>query len=309
MKPHLLSLLALSGLALSANAAQPEQLLQRMADYAKEQGINVYDICLIKDGVSHLKRLAPSSNCHNSYSVTKAFTATAIGILQDRGQLTVDDPIFPLFKNLFPADADPQWQKVTIRHLLTHRTGFAPKDNIDIDCCNMAQLPSEDHLRLAFATKLTYAPGSKSVYTDTSFYILSRVVTAVSGQKLDDFLRDEIFRPLKFREYAMSKCPLGYPIGATGLYIATDDMAKLGQLYLQNGVYDGKRIISEAFVKQALGTFELHSFHHGFAKGGMCGQFLYLNPSLNLAIAIHSFTNKSPNTIITHVLSAEELKK
>ena len=98
-----------------------------MESIAKEQRGCVYDICLVKNGVSHLRHVTPSSNCHNTYSVAKAFVVTAIGILQDRHMLSVDDKIHPLFKEQFPQDADPRWKEVTIRHLLTHRTGFAPK--------------------------------------------------------------------------------------------------------------------------------------------------------------------------------------
>ncbi|MBR4372082.1 MAG: hypothetical protein IKS92_13615, partial [Victivallales bacterium] len=119
-----------------------------------------------------------------------------------------------------------------------------------------------------------------------------------------DFLRDELFRPMKFREYALATCPLGYPIGATGFYIATEDMAKLGLMYLQKGVYNGKRILSEDFVNHALGTFELHNTMGGYGKGGMAGQYLYFNYDKNVVVAIHGF-NVSPTDIIKAVL--EEL--
>ena len=106
---------------------------------------------------------------------------------------------------------------------------------------------------------------------------------------------------MKFREYALSTCPLGYPIGATGFYITTEDMAKLGLMYLQKGVYNGKRILSEDFVNQALGTFELHKTMGGYGKGGMAGQFLYFNYDKNVVVAIHGF-NDSPTDIIKAVL-------
>ena len=298
-----LSIILGLGCAVAECIAQAEPLpaaLEHMAEFAKKQKGIVYDICMIKDGKSYVKHVTPSNNCHNTYSVAKAFTVTAIGILQDRGMLKVDDKIYPLFKDLFPEDVDPKWKEVSIRNLMMHRTGFAPKDNLDIDARPMTDYP-EDHLRHAFSIKLTYEPGTKNVYTDLSFYILSRVVTAVSGRLLNDFLRDELFRPMKYREYALATCPLGYPIGATGFYITTEDMAKLGLLYLQKGVYNGKRILSEDFVNQALGTFELHKTMGGYAKGGMAGQLLYFNYDKNVVIAIHGF-NDNPSEIIKSVL-------
>ena len=298
-----LSIILGLGCAVAECISQAEPLppvLEHMAEIAKQQKGTVYNICYIKDGKSYVKRITPSSNCHNTYSVAKAFVVTAIGILQDRKQLSVDDKIYPLFKDMFPEDVDPKWKEVSIRNLMMHRTGFAPKDNLDIDARPMTDFP-EDHLRHAFSIKLTYEPGTKSVYTDLSFYILSRVVTAVSGRLLNDFLRDELFRPMKYREYALATCPLGYPIGATGFYITTEDMAKLGLLYLQKGVYNGKRILSEDFVNQALGTFELHKTMGGYAKGGMAGQLLYFNYDKNVVIAIHGF-NDNPSDIIKAVL-------
>ncbi len=298
-----LSIMLGLGCAIMGHAAQglpAEKALDRMEAIAKEQKGVVYNICLIKDGKSHVRQITPASNAHNTYSVAKAFVVTAIGILQDRHMLSVDDKIYPLFKDQFPADADPRWKEVTIRNLMMHRTGFAPKDNLDIDAQKMTDFP-EDHLKFAFSKKLTYEPGTKSVYTDLSFYILSRVVTAVSGENLDSFLRRELFRPMKFREYAFATCPLGYPIGATGLYITTEDMAKLGLLYLQKGVYDGKRILSEAFVEQALGTFELHRTMGGYAKGGMWGQYLYFNYDKNVVIAIHGFGD-NPSGLVKRII-------
>lgn len=263
-------------------------VLERMRAIAERDNMCVYSICEIKDGVSRNIDIVPSSNCHNSYSVTKAFVVTALGILEDRGLLSVDDPVYPIFADKFPDGFDEKWKKVKISDVMRHRVGFE-HGFLDIDCEDILSYGTDDFLSIVLSAPLKYEPGTVPVYSDAAYYLLSRVVTAKSGKKLDDFLIEEVLVPLQFREYAFSKCPYGYPVGATGLYISTADMAKLGQLYLQNGVYNGKRILSEEFVRKALGEFELlPAGDGGFAKAGMLGQYLYINPGDNRVIAIHS---------------------
>ena len=264
-------------------------VLGRMRAIAEQDNMCVYSICEIKDGVSRNIDIVPSSHCHNSYSVTKAFVVTALGILEDRGLLSVDDPVYPIFADKFPEGFDEKWKKAKISDVMRHMVGFE-YGFLDIDCEDILSYGTDDFLSIVLSKPLKYEPGTVSVYSDAAYYLLSRVVTEKSGKRLDDFLIEEVLVPLQFREYAFSKCPYGYPIGATGLYISTADMAKLGQLYLQNGVYNGKRILTEEFVRKALGQFEfLPTGDGGFAKAGMLGQYLYINPVDNRVIAIHSY--------------------
>ena len=227
------------------------KVLERMSEIARMRNLCVYSICEIKDGRSETVHIVPSSNCHNCYSVAKAFAVTAVGMLEDRGLLHTDDLVYPLLRDHFSADCDPRWKKVTIAHAMTHTIGLDIGGMLDIDCQYAPDYPSDDYLSILFGTELAHEPGTTFVYTDAAFYLVSRIVTAVCGEKLDDFLASELLVPLRFREFAFSKCPLGYPIGATGLYIATEDMAKLGLLYLRNGEIGGRRYLSERFVRKA----------------------------------------------------------
>ena len=89
---------------------------------------------------------------------------------------------------------------------------------------------------------------------------------------------------------------MGYPMGATGLYISSADMVKLGQVYLEGGTYLGKRILSEEWVRMALEreyAFEWNETHQCFAKGGMCGQMLMFSKNKRFAAAWHSYTTDS----------------
>ena len=142
-----------------------------------------------------------------------------------------------------------------------------------------------------FGSKPQYAPGTESRYSDAAYYLLSRVFTAKSGEKMDDYLLTHLFYPLGFREMAWSKCPMGYPMGATGLYVYTEDLAKLGVLYLNRGLYHGKQLVSAEWVETVLreGYEFAKTPGGGYGKGGMYGQMLIFYPKQDRVVAYHSF--------------------
>lgn len=272
------------------NDAASKPMFEKLVELAEKDG-RVYAVCEVCDGVSRTKQARPASRSQNTYSVAKLFAVTAVMILQDRGVLDVDDPVFPIFEEKFPENFDPKWRDVKICDVMTHRVGFG-RGFLDIDAENPNDWASQDYLRLVLERPLKYKPGEKSVYSDAAFYLVSRIVSEKTGERLDDFLIREALAPMKFAECAFAKCPQGFPMGATGMYISTEDMAKLGVMYVQRGVYDGKRILSEAAVDEVLERgFELHPVgDSGFAfgKGGMRGQFLYINRKTKRVVAIHS---------------------
>lgn len=276
----------------SENPNAAANLADGLASIAQEDRNPVYSICVIKDGVTETRYFQPSTRCHNCYSIAKLFTVTAIGILEDRGLLSTDEKIYPLFQDIFPEGFDSKWQDVRICDVITHKIGFE-KGFLDIDVEDMRSWKNNDFLDLVLSHPIKYAPGTKYVYSDAAFYLASRIVTEKTGEKLDDFLIREIANPLKFSEFAFSKCPMGYPMGATGLYLSTEDVAKLGKLYLQDGEWEGKQLLSKKFIKNAFDNqFELYRMNgaeDAFYKGGMNGQFLYMNRKTGTSCAIHSF--------------------
>ncbi len=265
------------------------KFMDRAVEEAKKRGGTVYGISQIHNGIAENVTITPANPCQDTYSVAKAFTVTAIGMLWDDGVLDTDERIVDIFRDELCDGMDPKWQEMTVHHVLKHRCGF-PGGYVDIDCIDVNTM-GEDLLQYLFKTKLLYSPGEQKTYSDGAYYLLSRVVTKKTGFGLDEFLWRRLFFPLGFREAAWSKCPMGYAMGATGLYIYTSDMVKLGQLYLDGGVYNGKRIISEEWVdivKQREYEFE-RTPHGGYRKGGMRGQMVMFYPEQNRAVAWHSY--------------------
>ena len=270
-----------------------ERLLPELVELAHKDGDKVYNLVEIYDGVSQTAVIRKSERCHNTYSVAKLFTCTVIGILQDQGKLDFDDAIFPILEKKFPEQYDPKWRVVTLADVVRHRTGFGEtSDKLDIDVVNSATW-DRDFLKIVLSQPLPNQPGEKYYYTDATFYLAARVASEITREPINITMARELLEPLHFAEYAFSTDPEGFPIAATGMYIATEDMAKLGQLYVQDGVFDGKRILSKEFVDEAFArNFELYQVDeegNAFIKGGMNGQLLYMNRKTKRVVAIHSY--------------------
>ena len=259
----------------------------------KEKGI--YQITVAENGTSVTESITPANKTNNCYSVSKAFTVTALGMLYDDGLLSPDEKPIDIFKDQLPDKIDPKWEQITLDHLIRHRwgirQGFLDIDTEDINTYERKYGTRNDFLKIVFSADLPNTPGDESakgfVYSDAAYYLLSRVVSKKTGRTLVDFMRERLFVPCEFQEFAWSACPMGYSMGATGLYIRTADMAKLGCIYLDGGIYKGKRFISKEWCDIVFERgYELKEVTPGcYAKGGMYGQVLFIDRNRNTVIA------------------------
>lgn len=270
------------------------KMLTELNEFMKTQPFDIIRISEIHNGVADTLEYKPENPCQNCYSVAKSFTMTAIGLLFDKGLVRPEDKVCDIMKEEFPEGADERWKKVTVDMCLTHRPGL-PGGFLDIDC-NRSTDFTDDYLRYMFLYPLQYDPGTEERYSDGAFYLLSCIVEKISGMGLDDFLWKELGIGMQFQEMAWSHCPKGHSMGATGLYMHSSDVVKLGALYLNKGVYGGKRYLSEEWcrlVTERQYTFEPDESGTVWFKGGMCGQKLYFIPSQNRAVALQSFGGNS----------------
>ncbi len=262
--------------------------------FIREKGFNVFGFAEICNGKSEYVALRPSNPCQDSYSVAKAFVVTAIGLLYDRKMLDLNERFVDIFADELPENMDPRWEKTTIHNALTHRLGL-PANFLDIDVFSVYDY-GPYLLKACFKQPLQAEPGTVFCYTDAAFYLLARVVEKKTGEALDTFLWRELFYKLRVREAAWSRCPMGHVIGATGLYIRTEDMAKLGQLYLQNGTWNGRQILSKEWCDLVRERgYELKLVAPGctaYGKGGMRGQNLLIIPEAGRVVAWHAFDNE-----------------
>ena len=261
-----------------------------------ENKVNTYFICEADNEFNIQKEtVVPSNPNCNCYSVAKAYTVFALGLLYDKGLLNPNMLLCDILNKYLPNDIDDKWFKVTIHDVMLHKVGFGC-GLLDIDCDDASLYSSNDYLKIVLETKLKYEPGTVFQYTDAAYYLLSRVIYEITKVDLEDYLRPILMNKLKFKELAWSKCPYGYSMGATGLYIRTEDMIKLGILFINNGIWKNERIISEEWINLVISNgYEFTHLKDGwYAKGGMRGQLLMFNMEKKKAIACHSYESFIP---------------
>lgn len=266
-------------------------MINHLVKKIEQKQFRIYSLAIMDSEGIQESRIHPADLATNSYSVAKAFTMTAIGMLWDQGRIRVEDSVYEILQDEFPEGFDLGWKEVTVEHLLTHKVGFG-RGFLDIDVEDISEYPSDDFQKIVLLEPLVHTPGTKYVYTDAAYYLLSRIVTKISGQRLDDFLRPMLFKVMGFQELAWSTCPSGYCMGATGLYMRTRDMVKLGFVYANAGCYYGERVVSEEWVKLVMEQgyeFKLQGDTEIYAKGGMYGQMLAFIPEQHLACAWHGY--------------------
>ena len=266
------------------------QILADWAAFIRERGLNVYSIAIIEgDGGVEEMQLQTANACQDSYSVAKAFCVTAVGMLYDRGLLSTDDLVCDILKDELPEGMDERWRTATVDMALSHRLGL-PENFLDIDRPGVEAFGT-DYLKYMLTTPLLSAPGEVRCYTDGAYYLISRIVEKVAGEPIDNFLWHELFTPLGFKEMAWSRCPMGHPMGATGLYIRTSDMVKLGAIYLYDGEWKGHRYLSKEWVDIVLTRgYEMRPIDKAtgaYGKGGMHGQKLAVMPQQRRVVAWH----------------------
>ena len=265
--------------------------INSLENFIREQNINIYKIATAtSDGKTDVLTLNDCNPCQNSYSVSKFFTLTAIGLLWDEGLIRLDEKLVDIFADLCPKDMPLEWKDRTVEMAILHHCGL-PEGYLDIDVQNAVEF-GEDYLSYVLSTPLNNPP--KFSYTDAEFYLLARIVSIRSGKHMLKYLWEKLFGKLEFREVAWSCCPMNHPMGATGLYIRTEDMVKLGALYLNRGTYNGHRILSEKWIDTVVEKAYLPRYtSHSYGHGGMYGQMLAVFPRNDLAVAWHGFHNDS----------------
>ena len=259
--------------------------------YAKKLSPQMYRITVIECGKTSDLCVTPSNKTNDCYSVSKFFTVTALGMLYDSGILDLNERIIDIFKDELIENMDEKWNTVTVHMAMRHEWGigggFLDIDTEDINSYTKRFGTRNDFLKIILSHELPLTPGKEEVYSDAAYYLLSRVVEKKSGENLYTFLQKRLFNPLEFEETAWSCCTTGHSMGATGLFIRTTDIAKLGQLYLDKGMYGKQRIISEKWCDIVLENgYELRKCNaDGYCKGGMYGQAIYIDPRRRLSVA------------------------
>ena len=181
---------------------------------------------------------------HMLFSLSKSFTSTAVGLAVAEGRLAVEDPVLSFFPADAPKKVSQNLAEMKVYHLLSMSTGH------DQDTTERS-LRSRNPFKAFLSLPVEHAPGTHFVYNSGASYILAAIVQKLTGQTLVEYLTPRLFEPLGITGATWESHPNGVNFGGWGLNIKTEDIAHFGQLYLQKGLWNNRRILSEAWVEAA----------------------------------------------------------
>ncbi|HLN20853.1 MAG TPA: serine hydrolase [Bacteroidales bacterium] len=182
---------------------------------------------------------------HTLNSASKSFTSTAIGLAVKEKRITVDDKVISFFPEYAPDTVSENLAGLRIKDLLSMSAGLGREPS------RIVTTNTDPWVKTFLAQPVVNKPGSQYMYNSTASYILSAIITKVTGQSVLEYLRPRLFDPLGIEGADWETDPEGINTGGWGLRLKTEDLAKFGQLYLQKGKWNGKQILTEAWVEEA----------------------------------------------------------
>jgi len=251
---------------------------------------------------------------HSMRSASKTFAPLLVGIAREHGaKVETDTSVysqFPEYKDF--ANSDPRKEKITVRDLMTMTSGLACDDNDDNSPGNedvmQQQTVQPDWYKYTLDLPMARDPGGdQAVYCTAGINLLGGIVRHATRTWLPEFFRENVAMPLQIRTYYWNLMPSGDGYAGGGLYLRPRDQLKLAQLYLNGGVWNGKRVVSKEWVERSTSrqsTFGLtlgadHDYGYGwhlyhfeiggqsyraYAAGGNGGQIVMVIPELDLVV-------------------------
>jgi CubicO group peptidase (beta-lactamase class C family) len=290
----------------------PAALDALYGDMQKEQHHDLKGIVIVRDGVllsEHYFNGDSATTLHDIRSATKSITALLMGIAIDQRLVhSVDDPLSQYLPGL-PKDGK---EKIRIKDLLTMRSGLDADDEDPATPGNEDRLDeSQDWIRTAYAVPIKRAPGEKYLYCSLNAFLTGAIVENATRTSLDGFAQANLFGPLEIRNFRWRHVPVDRTTGQGNLEITARAAAALGQLMLNDGVANGKRLVSHDWVATSLGDLvpisdsDPYSDFYGYMwytkaepvgdhklvvhfASGNGGNKIYIVPSLHMVVAITS---------------------
>ena len=230
-------------------AETPDSVAKAMEGFfqaAADDSMDIHSVMIVKDGsviYSHWQSEGVDSVPHVLHSVSKTFTATAVGLAIADGKIALTDKVIDYFPDKLPAEVSENLKSMTVRDLLTMSCGH------DVEP-SFRGAPDQDWVTAFLAHPVVHEPGTFYLYNSLGTYMLSAIVQQVTGEKVVDYLTPRLFEPLHIDKPRWEESPQGINCGGWGLYLKTEDLAKMGQLLLQKGEWNGQQLIPAEWVAE-----------------------------------------------------------
>ena len=214
--------------------------LQAVADSSEE----LHSIMVIQHGKVLEEKFFVPDTAHIMNSVSKTFTSTAVGFAICEGLLSLDDRIVDLFPESVPERVSDTLARITVRHLLTMNSGHGT------DPTYAVRSGDGDWIRAFMEWPISYEPGTCYCYNSLGTYLLSAAVQKVTGEKVVDYLEPRLWQPLGIEKPYWQESPAGINTGGWGLFLHTEDLARMGICLLHGGQFRGRQVIPADWVHE-----------------------------------------------------------
>lgn len=236
----------------------------------------------------------PKGMWHITHSMCKSITGMAIGMLIEEEKLKLDENIYDIFPDHINAFSKIFRPVITVENLLTMTSGVTFNES--------GIVSGNDWLGSFLNASVNGKPGTEFQYNSLNTYVLSAIVTKRTGETLTEYLTPRLFGPLGITKYYWETCPKGITKGGWGLFLCAEDMAKLGQLYLQRGKWNGQQLVSEYWIEISTARHlktQNDTYGYGyqlwmeqrpgsFEYNGMLGQNVIIYPDMDMVLVTNA---------------------
>jgi CubicO group peptidase (beta-lactamase class C family) len=270
-------------------------------DYAVDGLVVVRNGFLVLEAAVHPNRFTPDYR-HNVYSCTKSVIGTLIGIAIEKGYIEgVEVPVLDLFPDREVANLDARKEALTLEHLLTMTSGLDCRDSYLHRWVGLeAMRGSEDWSQYVLDLPMVAEPGSRFEYCNGASQLLSAILQETTGMTAAEFAEAHLFDSLGITTYSWPANEQGVTVGYGNLALHPENMAKIGQLYLNSGEWNGEQIVPEKWVQASTRKYIDATLQDGYGYQwwmedsgiymalGYAGQFIFVVPEKELVVVFVS---------------------
>lgn len=260
---------------------------QGFVDVVKYNNWELYGVEIFRGGQIIEKYQEKPLQRHPIYSATKSITSLAVGMAIDEGKFDIDASLYEYLKQEVPIYVSKMQintlKQITIKRLLTMSVQGYPFRPI-----------GENWLEYSLTYPLEKVEEKGFDYSNIQAYLVGVSVAKSLGRHLYDYLEERLFEPLGIEKPVYQNCPSGYFYGASGMQLTVSELARIGQLCLQQGVYNGQRLVSSKYITEATSMQQMNreggygyyfwKYEDGYRISGKWGQRSYVFPARDMVV-------------------------
>lgn len=228
-----------------------KKLFEEFVKQADSRKLMLEGLYVLQEGKAVYEHRWVPDRARNIYSNTKSFVSTAVGIAIGEGVISLEDRLVDFFPEKVPAGKNPGLEEITLRHLLTMSSGFGRALLMNHDRSRGIGFP--DYVEYMMSQPVICRPGSAFCYSTGDSILAARMLEVRLHKNLQEYMYERLLLPMSIPLPIWQSCPKGHPLGGGGMFLRLTDMAKLGQLYLDGGVWEGRRLVPKEWIREASG--------------------------------------------------------